>query len=535
MLAGALALPAAAPAADNLFIPVTPLTGAARPQGFRVDAAEALAIAKRQSKVQREAEAGALDASAYQFGGYWLVRMTRSGVLRAQVEIDGRSGAVQWADVGREIDWPPIAHGEHAGEATTLHWLMLAAALLFLVPFADPRRLARMRNLDLLAVVALGVSFAFAEHGRVYTATPLIYPPLLYLLGRCGWIALRGRGDDGPLTWVSPRVLLVALGALLAARYAYVVAAGQVSDVGYASLVGADSIVHGYALYDPARGHLDAYGPIAYLAYVPFVLVWPTHNLAHTSVQAAQSAAIVFDLATVAALVAVGRRLRAGPEGKLLGLCLAWGFAACPWTLFVLARATNDGLVALLLTLVLLAFASPLLRGLALGAGVAAKFGPLALAPLFARVGRERSLRDVAIFGAALVLLVAVAVGAYLPDGGLHEFYERTLGFQLSRHSPFSIWGLHPAWEPLRPVVTGAAALAAAAAFLLPRERSLVSVAAAGAALVIASQLTAIHWYWFYVPWFLPYALVAFLSRSYAGSVRNSGSSSASAVASNSS
>jgi hypothetical protein len=97
------------------------------------------------------------------------------------------------------------------------------------------------------------------------------------------------------------------------------------------------------------------------------------------------------------------------------------------------------------------------------------------------------------------------------------------------------MWGLHPGWEPVKWVVSALVAALAAAAFWLPRERSAERLAAAGAALLIGVELTTVYWYWYYVVWFLPYLLVALFSRSYAGSVRNSGRLSASAVASNSS
>jgi hypothetical protein len=352
-------------------------------------------------------------------------------------------------------------------------------------------------------------------------------------------LALRP-GDPAPaarLTWMSPRALGVALVLLLAARYGYAIVDGDVSDIGYASLYGADSILHGYPLYDAAAGsgHLDVYGPLGYLAYVPFILVFPFHDLSHNSVAAAQAATIVFDVGVVATLYALGRRLRPGVDGRVLALSLAWAFASCPWTLYALMRSANDLLVALVLALTLLMLRSPLWRGVLVAVAAAIKFGPIVVAGVFARAGRERSLRSLLIYAAALTVTLVVSIWAYLPDGGIREFYDATIGFQLSRTSPFSIWGLHPTWEPLRPVVTAIVAALAAGALLLPRERSTARLAAAAGALTVAVQLTSIHWYWFYVPWFLPYALVAFFSRSYAGSVRNSGSSSASAVATNSS
>ena len=58
---------------------------------------------------------------------------------------------------------------------------------------------------------------------------------------------------------------------------------------------------------------------------------------------------------------------------------------------------------------------------------------------------------------------VALAVFAYLPDGGLREFWDTTVGYQLGRASPFSLWGLHPSLVWAQDLVKLGAALLAAA------------------------------------------------------------------------
>src|SRR5207248_7835172 len=120
---------------------------------------------------------------------------------------------------------------------------------------------------------------------------------------------------------------------------------GGVNDVGYASVYGADSIVNGLPIYSSNGAHLDTYGPVVYLMYVPFELIIPLKGLAHSHAGAARLAAVTFDLVTVVGLFLLGRRLRPGRDGTHLGALLAWGFATYPWTLFVLSENTNDGLV----------------------------------------------------------------------------------------------------------------------------------------------------------------------------------------------
>jgi hypothetical protein len=332
-------------------------------------------------------------------------------------------------------------------------------------------------------------------------------------------------------------VLGGALVLLLAGRYAWALAEGNVNDIGYASVFGADTILNRLPIYDASPGspHLDSYGPFMYLAYVPFTAIFPLTDLSHAHADAARAAALFFDLATVVTLFFVGRRLLPGRDGTSLGLALGWAFAACPWSLIVLNEGTNDGLIAWLLALTLLTLRSPRWRGVVLGLAGAAKFAPLILGGLFSRVAGERGRRPFREYAGALIAVMAFLVIVYLPDGGLREFWDSTIGFQLHRAAPSSMWGLHPSWKPVHAVVEALALGLAAASFTFPRERTPERIAAAGAALVIALQLATVYWYYFYLVWMLPYAFVALFSFSYAGSVRNSGSSSPSAVASNSS
>jgi hypothetical protein len=226
-------------------------------------------------------------------------------------------------------------------------------------------------------------------------------------------------------------------------------------------------------------------------------------------VPAAHAAAIAFDLLCVAGLFLLGRRLRSGVEGETLGLGLAFAWAACPWTLYAMNANANDALIGALGIGALLALGSPPARGAMIALAAAAKFGSAALAPLFATGDGERRWRSAAIFTVAFAAVCALVILPFLPDGGLREFYDRTLGYQATRGSPFSVWGLAPslhfAQAPFRVAVV---ALAVAVAFY-PRFRTPVQIAALACVVTIAIQLTATHWFYFYVVWFLPFALVA--------------------------
>ena len=96
-----------------------------------------------------------------------------------------------------------------------------------------------------------------------------------------------------------------------------------------------------------------------------------------------------------------------------------------------------------------------------------------------------------------------------IPDGGLREMYDRTVGLQLGRESPFSIWGRHDGLHPLQVFMEiYAVALAISVAFR-PRRKDVVETAALGAAILIATEITFTHWFYTYIVWWLPFVLVA--------------------------
>jgi hypothetical protein len=277
----------------------------------------------------------------------------------------------------------------------------------------------------------------------------------------------------------------------------------NVIDVGYAGVIGADRIADGKTLYGTFpkdNEHGDTYGPVNYVAYVPFEQAMPWSGR-WDDLPAAHGASVFFDLACLVLLFLVGRRVR-GPD---LGVVLAYAWAAFPFTLYAMDCNVNDALVGGLVLGAILAASSPAGRGALIALAGMAKFAPLALAPLFATYTRG-AWRFVLGGAAALVPCVLLIVGY----GGLHEFYDRTLGFQASRGSPFSIWGLY-GWDTAQAVVQVAGVLLAVAVAFLPRRRDLVGLSALAAAVLIALQLGVTHWFYLYIAWFLGPVLIALL------------------------
>jgi hypothetical protein len=148
-------------------------------------------------------------------------------------------------------------------------------------------------------------------------------------------------------------------------------------------------------------------------------------------------------------------------------------------------------------------------RGVLLGLGAAAKFAPLALAPLFATAGSRHRWRGAVVVSLAIAAVVVLAFAPFVPHGGLRAVYDRTLGYQAGRASPFSIWGQHPDLAGLWTAVKVLAVALAVAVALVPRRKTPVQVAALGAAVLVALELAVSHWFYLYVVWFTPFVLVA--------------------------
>lgn len=488
------------------------------PPGFAISAERAIELAGRTDAVRDElAESPGARPEAFIRGDRWQVNYSDAdGGRVALVILDGTSGVVDeaWRDYQAET---PLARGYEGAVAQKVNapYVWLPLCLLFLAPFFDPRRPLRLLHLDLLVLLGLGISLFFFNRAEITASVALTYPVLGYFLVRMLVAGLWPREREGPLLPVVPvRWLVIGVVLLAAGRIALNIVDSNVIDIGMAGVVGADRIGNGDPLYEGAfslgldlKG--DVYGPFNYLVYVPFEAVFPWDGAWDASVPAAHAASIAFDLACVVGLIALGRRLRPGEDGRALGWALAFAWVACPWTLYTVDANANDALIAALGIGALLTLRSAPARGAFVALGAAAKFGPAALAPLFATADPERRWRGALWFSVAFVLVAAVVTLPFIPDGGLREMYDRTLGYQATRSSPFSVWGQAPSLDFLQSVARALAVALAVGVAFYPRVKSPLQVAALAAAVTIAVQLTAAHWFYFYVVWFLPFVLVA--------------------------
>ena len=321
-----------------------------------------------------------------------------------------------------------------------------------------------------------------------------------------------------------------------------------VIDVGLAGVVGADRILDGQAPYGhmpvrgdrPACGPADAdgdirqriqtngrceaaiergdtYGPAVYLAYVPATVAFGWSGR-WDALPAAHATSIAFDLLTLLGLVLVGRRF----GGRLLAAGLAFGWAAYPFTAYTLNSNTNDTIMPAALVWGFWLASSPWARGGATALAGWAKFGALLVAPLWATYQEGATLRGVLRFLGGFALASAAVFSILLLEPDLVEavrtFGERTLGFQLDRESPFSLWDwgqYHARGIPdLSAVQTllqvGVIVLAGVAA-AVPRRKGPLELAALTAAILLAFELVLTHWFYLYLPWVLPFVLLALL------------------------
>lgn len=468
-----------------------------------------------------------------------------------RVKLDDRTGAVTEAWTGPQVAWK-MARGRPGafGGKTLTSWpVWLSLSAVFFFGLADLRRPVSLRNFDLFSLLSFGIPLAFFNRGDVFGSVAMTVPPLLYLLARTAYIGFRSRPPRATPPVVPIWLLVAATLFLVGLRVGLNVETHRsVIDVGYAGVIGASRILDGEAPYghmpqtgslvacgpadadgrvrdriqengrcESANPHGDTYGPVAYLAYVPAVAAFGWSGK-WDNLPAAHVAAIVFDLAVLLGLFVLGRRL--GSTRLAVALPFAW--TAYPFTTYVLLANTNDALMPAILVWGFILATSPPARGAAVALAGWTKFAALLLVPLWWSYGGSDNRGRRKGFWLGFVLATGAAFSVLLLEPDVIEagkvFWRSTLEFQFDRQSPFSIWGwgqYHAAGIPdLAPgrwvAQAGAIALAGIAA-VYPQRRGPLELAALTAAILVATQLTLVHWFYLYLPWFLPFAVLAIL------------------------
>ncbi len=287
----------------------------------------------------------------------------------------------------------------------------------------------------------------------------------------------------------------------------------------------------------------DTYGPVNYAAYVPAVAATGWTGL-WDDLPAAHVTSTLFDALCALGLLFAGRRL----GGWQLGVALAFAWTAYPFTAFALESNTNDMIVTAFAIWGFVWATSPIARESLLALASWAKFAPLVLWPLWLRYPREpvaeheewgygeepapapaerrrtrlrRALalgpRDQTLLALAGLALGTLPAALLLIPGGSEApraFWDATFGYQLSRPSPFSLWhwGIYPGFPNLRfvqVVLEVLLALGALACLWYPRRLDAVRLAALSAVLIIGFELCLNYWFYTYIPWFFPFAMIA--------------------------
>jgi hypothetical protein len=259
----------------------------------------------------------------------------------------------------------------------------------------------------------------------------------------------------------------------------------------------------------------DTYGPVAYEAYIPGYLAlgwsgkWDTLPSAHFT-------SIAFDLLTILGLWLVGLRF----GGQRLAAALAFSWAAYPFTQYVSNSNTNDAIMPCLLVWGFWLVARPAARGAFAALAGWTKFAALIIAPLWLTYpGRRPSWRAFLGFAAATLAAFSILLLAADPFHEAHVFWTRTVGFQIGRAAPWSLWdwgqyharGL-PNLRLVQHFLQGLLIAGALAAAFVPRRKSPLQLAALTAALLAGFELIVTYWLYTYIPWFYPFAALALLA-----------------------
>jgi hypothetical protein len=486
---------------------------------------EAIKLAAASQEVRDElSQHGPYSTRATYEGGEWTVRfyVDETGAVGgrpsdygkevATVGVDDETWVLNYVYTGDQVGWN-MARGVKGayGKQANYWWVWLPLSLAFAAAFWRTDRLLSIRHLDIVVLLGFLVSHGFYRQGIVFEAVVLWYPPLVYLFVRTLLMGF-GVGERVEKTSNLPIWLLMVLAGLAGGLILSLNVDSRVIDVGYAGVVGADRILDGTIPYGnmPADvGTGDTYGPLNYLLYVPFVLMFGFSG-EWDFLPAAHALTLFSFVAGAMALFITGYRL-SGREGAA-ALIFAW--AAFPYTVYATNNNANDIIVAAVSAIGLAAAASPIARGASVAAGFAVKLYPIVLGPLWISYDglKRKPIIDFVLGGAGLVLLTFWVVWL---DGHPFEaiklFYQKTLAFQGDRVSPWTIYTQVPRLAFLQKPITAFVIFIAILVAFVPRKKTLRRLAALSAALVIAFQITVNYWFYTYIVWFEPFVFIALL------------------------
>ncbi|MFL5817918.1 MAG: hypothetical protein ACJ76L_09980 [Conexibacter sp.] len=426
------------------------------------------------------------------------------------------------------------------------------AALAFLLATAVVP-LQRIRNVDVAALLALVVPVLLLNERLLAASTLAALPSLLWLTGRCLWLAL-GPHEGGfalrpsqasglratsqaparPLldvltpSWGDGqrlRILRFAVGVAAACVALITISAPSTVDVAQAVMEGGTLLVHGTLPYGNMPGdvfHGDVYPLLSYAVYAPLATVMPVHDgwdVANGALIVAALSAIAgaWLLARIAGRASASAREldRTDDAARAAGLRAALAWLTLPPLLVTASTGTSDVLLGALVLAALALARRPLASVAAVLVAGWFKVVPFALLPIWlARLHGRRLVLGLALTAgtAAATLVALVVLGGTSAPGQMLQ----AIAYQADRrtlHSPWTLLGI----EWLQPLGQAAVlALVAAATVRVRRDAALAAdpmrLAALAGAVLLGLQLTGNYWTYLYLAWVVPCIVVGLLA-----------------------
>lgn len=469
--------------------------------------------------------------------------------------------SAMWTDFMAQPTTPLLRAGVPTQSGVLL--ISLLVALIVAFNYARP---GSPHNLELLAVLIIGFLlfnvmrfFALLKDSIYFHVMDAVFIGImamsLFLIG----LALRRVRHPQTAPW-RPNLPVGVLATLTVLLFGINVLIGLVKppdDAGFYTNLGAQRLrergrmPYGDPLLTNSAG--AGYGPILYLAHLPFQLVLNPKPLNHSAptradleagaeyflppALASQLTVVSFHLLGLVSLVLIGRRL-AGPQ-------VAWGIAAlyCG-SAYVMGvggpRETIGGMTfishiapAAASLLAFSALARPFATGALLVAAAATVFYPVLFFPAW--LGhywdrRQSAWRFVGgcTLAAVLIGLPVLALSQPIEGHGLlgtvmRESVGHHQGTDTYGQSTFGFWGQRGGVRDLfsQPLVAGQFTTSpmflitigyALAAFFLARRSTPQQLALVTATLAIVAQLSKVHGTGVYVNWYYPFLLIGFLA-----------------------
>ena len=427
-------------------------------------------------------------------------RVLEFGVVGLQAELQGND---EERDDDERSWWRPLVP-QADGTSALLSYLLGA---LFLATFWDFSKPLTLRNLDLVLVV-LWIPGLLLVWNNTKVAYLMIFIATLATMARLiayRWLPQQS-GERINLPLPALRGLLLAVAAL----HVGAIAVGGVDDSGIWGLRGGRFFLEeGYLPYGKF-GDGDTYGPLEYMMFVPVAAILPPgDDFSPGSHQGARVMAVIADLALIAGLWAVGRRL----WSERVGTALAFAYAVLPYAFGSLPHFSHI-LPAALMVWAFYWLSSPVASGLLLAAGATTMLYPAFAFPLWWAWFRQRGQAWPFVFGFAVLSLAMLGL-VFLGESSFRLFFDNTLLSQEGSggygSSHFGFWGQFQSLAFLmRPVLVlylGSCLLLA----LWPRRLGLHDFIHLTATVVLGTQLWKTHAGGTYMGWFVPFLVLAFL------------------------